>query len=469
MKKAIVTLLILALLGAGGYGAYYYFYLGNSSTTERVSSASEDAVYVEKVSVITGYGSGMGVVDRYSGEVEAQATLEIKLDSNRTVDECYVEVGDIVEEGQELFSYETQEEEDQIAQNEIEIERKQMEIEANEVQITSYEKLIATYTDEDDILEGNLQIQSLQNSIRTLEYEIQSLQVENESLQETIDGAVVTAEMGGIVQKISDPEEDSDSYYSSSDSSVYITILAEGDYRIKGTINELNYYDIYEGAAVIVYSRVDASQTWTGEITDISTEQDDEDSDSYYYYYSSSSSDTSTYSFYIDLDNSEGLLLGQHVYIEVDSGQSEEKSGMWLEEFYIIQEGDSAYVWLANTSNVIEKHEITLGDYDEEMAEYEILDGLEADDYIAFPAEGISEGDPVYYSDIAVVSEVSDDDFDDDEDYYDADADEEVDPDVYYDVEEGIYYSIEDDDDVLDEEDDDEEYEDSFAVIEEEE
>ncbi|MCD8398878.1 MAG: efflux RND transporter periplasmic adaptor subunit [Lachnospiraceae bacterium] len=472
MKKAIVTILILALLGGGGYGAYYYFYLGGSATTERVSSSSEDAVYVEKVSVITGYGSGMGVVDRYSGEVEAQATLEIKLDSNRTVDECYVEVGDIVEEGQALFSYETQEEEDQIVQNEIEIERKQMEIESYEAQITSYEKLIATYTDEDDILEANLQIQSMQNSIRSLEYDIQSTQVENESLQETIDESVVTAEMGGIVQKISDTEEDSDSYYYGSDSSAYITILAEGDYRIKGTINELNYDDIYEGISVIVYSRVDASQTWTGEITDISTEQDEEDSDSYYYY-SSSSSDSSTYSFYVDLDSSEGLLLGQHVYIEVDSGQSEEKTGMWLEEFYIIQEGDSAYVWLANTSNVIEKHEITLGEYDEELAEYEVLDGLEADDYIAFPADSVSEGDPVYYSDIAVVSEVSDDDSDDDEeDYYDADADgEEVDPDVYYDVDEGIYYSIEEDDDVFYEEDDDEEYddEDFYAVIEEEE
>ncbi|MCC8103409.1 MAG: efflux RND transporter periplasmic adaptor subunit [Clostridiales bacterium] len=469
MKKAIITILILALLGGGGYGAYYYFYLGGSATTGRVSSSSEDAVYVEKVSVITGYGSGTGVVDRYSGEVEAQATLEIKLDSNRTVDECYVKVGDVVGEGQELFSYETQEEEDQITQNEINIEKYQMEIESYEAQITSYEKLIATYTDDDDILEANLMIQSIQNSIRSLEYEIQSLQVENESLQETIEDSVVTAEMGGIIQKISDTEDDSDSYYST-DSSAYITILAEGDYRIKGTINELNYYDIYEGISVIVYSRVDASQTWTGEITDISTEQDEDDSDSYYYYYSSSSSDTSTYSFYVDLDSSEGLLLGQHVYIEVDSGQSEEKTGMWLEEFYIIQEGDSAYVWLANTSNVIEKHEITLGEYDEELAEYEILDGLEADDYIAFPADSISEGDPVYYSDIAVVSEVSDEDFDEDDDYYDADADgEEVDPDVYYDVDEGIYYAIEEDDDIVYEEDDDVEYEDSYAVIEEEE
>ncbi|MCD8021692.1 MAG: efflux RND transporter periplasmic adaptor subunit [Lachnospiraceae bacterium] len=452
IKKVIITLLILAVLGAGGYGAYTYFYAGTSASGTRVSSSSEDAVYVETVSSITGYGSGgSGVIDRYSGEVEAQSTLEGQLDSNRTLDECFVEVGDIVTVGQELFSYSTQDEEDQIAQNEIEIERDQMTIAANETEIASQEKLMASYTDEEDIAETSLSILRLQNENRSLEYEIQSKQLEIESLQEEIDNSVVTAEMGGIVQKISDTEDSSD-YYSPSDSSAYITILAEGDYRVKGTVNELNYWDIYEGMTMIVYSRVDSSLTWTGVISEISTEQEDSDDDYYYYY--SSSSDTSSYTFYVQLDSSEGLLLGQHVYMEEDAGQSEEKDGLWLSSYYIMVEDDGAYVWLANTSNVIEKHAVTLGEYDEALEEYEILDGLEADDYIAWPSEGISEGDPVYYYDIAVVSDgEDDDDWDedlDDEDYYDADDDDSS---LYYDVEDGVYYSLDgDDEEYLDDE-----------------
>ncbi|MCD7841845.1 MAG: hypothetical protein LUG56_05180, partial [Lachnospiraceae bacterium] len=118
MKKVIITLLVLALLGGGGYGAYYYFYGSTQNSQTRVSSDSDDAVYVETVSSITGYGSGSGVVERFAGEVEAQATLEIQLDSDRTLDECYVEEGDIVEECQQLFSYDTQDDEDQITHDE---------------------------------------------------------------------------------------------------------------------------------------------------------------------------------------------------------------------------------------------------------------------------------------------------------------------------------------------------------------
>ncbi|MCD7955799.1 MAG: efflux RND transporter periplasmic adaptor subunit [Lachnospiraceae bacterium] len=458
MKKVIITLLILALLGGGGYGAYYYFFLDSAGSQGRVSSTSDDAVYVMTVSAITGYGTGSGVTETYAGEVEAQATIEVKLDSDRTLDECYVEEGDIVEEGQELFSYETQDVEDDIAQAEIDIERDQMEIESNEAQITQNEKLMASATDSDEKTEYYLEILQLQNSNKSLEYEIKSKQLEIESLQETLDESVVTAEMGGIIQKISDVSDDDS--YSSSDSA-YITILAEGDYRIKGTVNELNYDDIYEGMPVIVHSRVDSSIIWTGTITEISTEQDGSDSDDYYYGYYESS-DTSTYSFYVELDNADGLLLGQHVYLEEDSGQLEEKTGLWLSEYYIMLEDDTAYVWLANTSNTIEKHEITLGDYDEDLEEYEILDGLEAEDYIAPLADTISEGDPVYYYDIAAVTT---DDYDDLE-YYDADEEDDdgtiyydVDDEEYYDLEDdSVYYYDEDDDDIVYYEDDDDVY-----------
>ncbi|MCD7765279.1 MAG: efflux RND transporter periplasmic adaptor subunit [Lachnospiraceae bacterium] len=449
MKKVIITLLVLALLGGGGYAAYYYFYGSTQHSQTRVSSDSEDAVYVETVSSITGYGSGSGVVERFSGEVEAQATLEIQLDSDRTLDECYVEEGDIVEEGQKLFSYDTQDDEDQITQDEIDIEKNEMDIESYETQITQQEKLMNSATDEDDKTEAYLEILSYQNTIRQLEYEIETKENEIASLQASIKNSVVTAEMGGIIQKINDPSTESESY-STSDSSAYITILAEGDYRIRGTVNELNIGNIYEGMDMIVYSRVDSSMKWNGTITEISTEQDEDDDD---YYYSYSSSDTSTYSFYVELDSSEGLLLGQHVYMEEDAGQAEEKSGLWLEEFYIMIEDDGAYVWLANTSNVIEKHEITLGEYDEDLCEYEILDGLEADDYIAYPLNTISEGDPVYYFDIAAVNEVGDSD-EDDSDYVDGDFDSDEDlDDMYYDADSGEYYAMDDDDEYYDEDD----------------
>ncbi len=447
MRRVIIILAVLVILGAGGYGAYYYITQNTSSDSSgRVSSDSEDAVYVESVSAITGYGSGSGVLTRYGGEAVAQETLEITLDSERTLKECYVQEGDVVSKGQRLFVYDTQEDEDKIAQDEIDIEKNQMSIESNETSIEQQERLQTTAEDEDERTEAYLQVLSLQNEIRSYEYEIQKTQIEIDSLQETIDDAVVTAEMGGFVQKISDPDSSEDSY--SSDTSAYITILAEGDYRIEGKVNELAYDDLDIGMNMIVYSRTDPSQTWKGTITDISEEKDEDNENSYY----GDSSDSSNYKFYVELENADGLMLGQHVYLEEDAGQENEKSGLWLGEFYIMQEDGSAYVWLANSSNKIEKHEITLGDYDADNLEYEVTDGLTGEDYIAYPMEGISAGDPVYYSDLA---DVSDEDFGDedaygedtyygDEDYYEDDDDDDV---YYYDDNDDLDWDDEDDDD----------------------
>ncbi|MCD8076233.1 MAG: efflux RND transporter periplasmic adaptor subunit [Lachnospiraceae bacterium] len=388
MKKLLIPILAAAIIGAG-CGAYCYVNLGTSSA-ERVSSDSEDAVYVMAVSAITGYGTGFGTIETYSGQVEVQETLSITLDSGRTLAECFVEEGDTVIEGQKLFSYDTQDEEEELAQAQLDIEQDELEIEQLEKQITATEKLQASYTDEDDKMNAYLNILGYQNDIKSKEFDIQKNELEIASLQETIDSAVVTAEMSGTVQSIHSPDSSENS--GSSSGSVYMTILSNEGYRVRGTINELNLGDIEEGMAVILRSRVHSSIRWTGVITEIQTEPEETDS-----YSSYESAETVSYSFYVELDDDEGMTLGQHVTIEIDNGQDETKDGLWLNESYLIQEDDHYYVWLANSSNVMEKHEVTVGDYDEDLYEYEILDGLDADDYIAPLQDTITEGNPVIY------------------------------------------------------------------------
>ena len=402
MKKALVTVLILGLLGGGGYGVYHYFF-ENKGEAERVSSDAENAVYVDQISAITGYGVGSGLIERYGGEVEPQATVEVKLENERTVKECFVKEGDEVKEGQRLFVYETQEDEDKLAQAEIEIERAEGEIEVYKKSIEQYEKDKKNAENSDDQLLATTNILTAQNDIKKNEYDIKSKKLEMEKLRESIANASVTAEMAGIVQKISDPSQSDNNGYGSGSGSenVYITILAAGDFRIKGKINEQNVQQIESGMPVIVHSRVDETLTWKGTITEINTDNKAEEDSNNTYYYSgmSNESGSSNYSFYVELDGSEGLILGQHVYMEPDAGQSEEKDGLWLEDYYILHEDDKAYVWLADKSNTIQKHEITLGEFDEDLMKYEVTDGLEAEDYIAYPNDTVTEGAPVIYND----------------------------------------------------------------------
>ena len=196
--------------------------------------------------------------------------------------------------------------------------------------------------------------------------------------------------MAGVVKEINENGVDSNG-----NTAAYMKILATGEYRVKGTIDETSVGTISEGTPVILRSRLDETQTWTGSISKIDTESTQTDSNSSYMYDGGSSGDSaSKYSFYVTLDSTDGLMLGQHLYIEPDYGQGEveEKEGVWLYGYYIVQDDGDPYVWAADKKNRLEKRKVELGEYDENLDEYEIKSGLSEDDLIAFPMQGLYEG-----------------------------------------------------------------------------
>ena len=84
--------------------------------------------------------------------------------------------------------------------------------------------------------------------------------------------------------------------------------------------------EISEGEQMLIHSRVDEDQTWNGTISGIDMESPQSNGDQYTD--SSDSSDTTTsskYPFYINLENSDGMMLGQHVFAEADLGQGQKK------------------------------------------------------------------------------------------------------------------------------------------------
>lgn len=389
-KKLIIgTAAASVVLAASIVG--FVFLKGTSSDSQ---GSSENLVYVDSVASIVGLGSGNGMLNRFAGVVEPQETVNIKISSDKTVKECYVKEGDEVKKGQELFIYDTSEAEENLASKEIEIDRIKMDIETYKANVESLKKEKANASS-DEQLDYTVRIQSAENNAKRSEYELKSTQQEIEQLKKSINEAVVKSEIDGVVKSINDSTDDSAVYYGNGDNSdSYMTLLSTGQYRIKGTINEQNMGSLSEGDAIIVHSRVDENKTWTGTLTEIDMEHP-ENSNSDNYYMSSNSSDTTSsnsYPFYVDLDADDDLMLGQHVYMERDEGQLEEKEGLWLGSYYIIQEDDKAYVWAAGKRDKIEKREVTLGEYDEDMDEYQITDGLTEEDYIAYPDESIKEG-----------------------------------------------------------------------------
>lgn len=352
----------------------------------RGSSSSDGlTAYVDSVSMITGLGSSSGLMNRYSGVVEPQETIQINRNQERKIKELYVKVGDKVEEGTELFAYDTDEISLNLSQAELELERLSASITSLKEQVKLLNSQKASVSTEEK-LEYTSQILNTENELKRAEYDVKSKQVEIDQLKSSLENSVVKSTVAGIVKSIS--ENGMDMY---GQSEAYITLLSTKDYRIKGKVSEQNVWLLQTEQPVIIRSRVDETQTWNGVITSVDLENT-ESSNNNTSYYGESGESATTYPFYIELESAAGLILGQHVYIELDNGQDEVKDGVWLYDYYLVHEDDKAYVWVATDKNKLEKREVQLGEFDEEWMRYEIVDGLTMEDYIAFPDERLSEG-----------------------------------------------------------------------------
>ena len=94
----------------------------------------------------------------------------------------------------------------------------------------------------------------------------------------------------------------------------------------------------------------------------------------------------------MELDTSEGLLMGQHVYIEPGAGDEDAEDGLLLPFYYIVDAEDAPFVYAADNENRIEKRPVVLGEWDEERGTVAILEGLSFLDRIAFPDETVQVG-----------------------------------------------------------------------------
>ena len=398
MKKRILILLGILIIGGGAAGVCWKMgIIGNQQQT------SGDAVYVTKISDLTDQTSG--VSNRYAGVVEPQETVSVELESGRTVKEVKVKTGDQVKKGQLLFEYDLSSIQESLEEAQLDLDRLKNEASSLTEQIATLEKEKKQAT-QDNQLSYTIEIETNKMNLKKNEYSQKSKQAEIDKLQSATGNTEVRSSIDGVIQKIDtskltsddnssvdDSADDSDMSYSSDSSSggnAFITILSTGAYRIKGTVNEMNVQNIIEGDPVIIRSRVDSSQTWKGTMGTIDRESATSSNSSSSFGMMDSSGDsqtsTSTYPFYVNLDSSDGLMLGQHVYIEMDEGQDTQKTGVWISEAYIVDaDTDSPYVWAADKDDKLEKRSVILG-------EYEIADGLTKDDSIAFPSDVLEEG-----------------------------------------------------------------------------
>ena len=350
---------------------------------------SDSAVYVQSVEVLAGM-SGIAPGERFAGLVVSENVTEIEKDSEKNIEEVYVKSGDDVKKGQKLFAYDTE-------QLQLTLDKQRLELEQLNASIENYKSQIATLERERETVSGTdklqytVQIQTTQVDLKEAELNVKTKENEVQKSEDLLKNAVVTSPIDGRVQNVS--EDGTDSY---GNPLPFITIQQIGSYRIKGTIGELQRGSITEGTRIKAISRTDATQTWTGTVALVDYENPTQGSGNNYGGVGSVDEMTSSskYPFYVDLESTDGLILGQHLYLEIftEEGQT---SGPSISSGFICYDDDgTTFVW-AEKNGKLEKREVTLGEYNPMTDTQEVVEGLSLEDYIAFPDAALCrEGAP---------------------------------------------------------------------------
>ena len=357
--------------------------------------SKEGAVYVQSVADLANLG-GIAPGDRFAGIVVSENVAEIQKDGERTIAELLVKEGDDVKEGEALFSYDTEELQLTLDKQRLELEQLKATIENYKEQIMDLER-VRDRVGTADKLQYTIEIQSTQVDLKEAELNVKTKEAEVTKSENILANATVVSPVTGRVQAIS--ENGTDNY---GNPLPYITIQQSGSYRIKGTLGELQRGGIMEGSRITVMSRTDASVTWSGTVTLVDYENPSQGNDYDMYYGNSSNEMTSSskYPFYVELDSTEGLILGQHVYMELETEEGVTSGPSISSAFVCFEEDGSAYVW-AEKRGKLEKRTVTVGEYNFMNDTYEITGGLTEEDFIAFPDyELCVEGAPTTHENV---------------------------------------------------------------------
>ena len=347
---------------------------------------SGSAVYVQSVEVLSNMG-GIAPGDYFLGLVVSEHVTEIQRDSEKTIKELLVKEGDDVKEGQELFSYDTDELQLSYDKKCLELEQLKASVESFKSQITQLEQERTGVTGSEK-LRYTLEIQSAQLDQKEAELKIKSKEKEVEQAAQLLENSTVVSPVAGRIQDVNESGTNN-----MGEPAAYITIQEVGSYRVKGVLGELQRGGIQEGDRVTMVSRTDERKEWSGSVALVDYENPSQGSnmDRYYGMSTDEMTASSKYPFYVDLDSTEGLMLGQHLYIRLETEEGQPVGIPISSSFLCYAEDGSAFVW-AEQKGKLEKRPVTLGEYNPMTDAQEILSGITLEDYLAFPDELCKEG-----------------------------------------------------------------------------
>ena len=385
MKKTVIALgaaLILGLTGCGG----------------------QTQINVEQAGMLASAATGS---DKFAGMVVSENVVEIERDTEKQIQELYVAAGDVVRVNEKLFEYDTDTLSLTIDKQQLELDKLTQQIKDLTTQKTNLEKQIkeldtkikkekdkkvkAEYENQRSTLDLQLRTVKADQTESTLKKN--TLQAEMNYNKDMLKNAVVRSPIKGTVRSVNE------------NGSPYITIQQAGAFQVKGMLSELSLGSgIMEGVSVTILSRTDPTASWTGMVSLVDYNNAGTEEQDNMFGGGDAMSTSTSYPFYITLDSTEGLLLGQHVYIQISAAAVGDDL-LRIPEHYVMDVLMDEETWTTTgtvwgvdpATNKLVKVTVTLGEYDPTYGTYVILEGITAESYLADPTDpGVKEGAAVY-------------------------------------------------------------------------
>ena len=209
-----------------------------------------------------------------------------------------------------------------------------------------------------------------QKKIKDLEYQIKMADAEYKIMQKEVSDGSVYAESDGKIVSLLSEEEAKDS------KQPILKVSGGGGFYVEGFISELEKGNMKLGQEVTV-NDWNTGMTYTGTIDSIG---DFPSRDGYYN--GNGNPNASYYPFMVFVDETADLQAGS--YVSVQYSNAESRNGIYLENPFLRTEKGRSYVLVLGADGRLEQRYVTTGK--SLWGNYtEILDGLSAEDLIAFP------------------------------------------------------------------------------------
>ncbi len=342
-----------------------------------------------------------------AGKVMPNNSNKIKIDPERgIVKEIMVNEGDVVEKGQPLFKYQTDQQR-KVLEAEMEVEIKARAVEqtqatANQKWTAHNEKVTELGKARQDYAKEKSE--ELQSMIKALEGEVTSLHAEamvgdnevmnaetelrrarllQENENERLNEDTVTADHSGKIKSLNRDLVNQSKERQKEEN--FMEILDDSNLYVNGQVTEFDREKLAVDQQVEIMDRKDQEKTWQGNIVQVANLTGDEKQDDQ----KEENPNLSKFPYKVKIDQKEEMpLIGSNVYVNVlPKGFVSGK--VIINQRYLIEKDEKYYVWKVE-NNRINEHEVKVTPMEDGLAE--IVEGLTVEDQLAFPQTGMVEG-----------------------------------------------------------------------------